>query len=467
MPNDLQSDLSRLVARIEREDAPLAAADPYRPYFHLAPPVGWMNDPNGLCRCGEWYHVFYQYGPFDPEGGVKHWGHYRSRDLLRWEKCPVLLFPSDTWDLHGVFSGSALVEDGVMYLYYTGNVLSAGAHDYITSGRGHNTALAVCRDGLTAETNELLMENRDYPAGLSCHVRDPKVWAQDGRYYMVQGARTLDDRGEVLVFESTDKRRWTHINTIRTPAPFGYMWECPDYFEIDGKGFLSTCPQGMPHYETKWQNLNESGYFPVQGKLEDSVLGDFTEWDMGFDFYAPQTFLDPQGRRILIGWLGMDNKVYGNATTELGWQHCLTIPRVVTIAPNGKLRQQPIAEFDELKSNARRQSSGQTAEYPLPFELDGEPADSFSISLDGKLELGFDKEKKLFTMKFTDEKYGCGRTVRNAEIDSVRNIRVIADMSSSEVYINDGETVMSTRIYPDNDSVKLTVNGFEAQVSDI
>lgn len=89
-----------------------------------------------------------------------------------------------------MFSGSALVEDGVMYLYYTGNVLSAGAHDYITSGRGHNTALAVCRDGLTAETNELLVENRDYPAGLSCHVRDPKVWAQDGRYYMVQGART-------------------------------------------------------------------------------------------------------------------------------------------------------------------------------------------------------------------------------------------------------------------------------------
>lgn len=76
-------------------------------------------------------------------------------------------------------------------------------------------------------------------------------------------------------------------------------------------------------------------------------------------------------------------------------------------------------------------------------------------------------KKKLFTMKFTDEKYGCGRTVRNAEIDSVRNIRVIADMSSIEVYINDGETVMSTRIYPDNDSVKLKVNGFEAQVWDI
>lgn len=70
-------------------------------------------------------------------------------------------------------------------------------------------------------------------------------------------------------------------------------------------------------------------------------------------------------------------------------------------------------------------------------------------------------------MRFTDEKYGCGRTTRNAEIDNVRNIRVIADMSSIEVYINDGETVMSTRIYPDNDNVKLKVNGFEAQVWDI
>ena len=270
----------------------------------------------------------------------------------------------------------------------------------------------------------------------------------------------------MLVYESDDLVNWKYTGKVYKEG-YGYMWECPDYFEIDGNGFLSTCPQGMPHHETKWQNLNESGYFPVQGKLEDSVLGDFTEWDMGFDFYAPQTFLDPQGRRILIGWLGMDNKVYGNATTELGWQHCLTIPRVVTIAPNGKLRQQPIAEFDKLKSNARRQSSGQTAEYPLPFELDGEPADSFSISLDGKLELGFDKDKGLFSMRFTDEKYGCGRTVRNAEIDSVRNIRVIADMSSIEVYINDGETVMSTRSYPDNDSIKLEVNGFEAQVWDI
>ena len=438
----------------------------WRQRFHIEPPDGWLNDPNGLSFYKGEYHVYFQYSPIAPDGHTpRGWGHYHGSDLMHMTYDRAVMMPDIPEDSHGVYSGSAIENDGVLHIFYTGNVKMIGDYDYVKAGRGANVIHVTTTDGSKMSEKQVLLRNSDYPDFCSCHVRDPKVWKEGDAWKMVLGARTLDDEGCVLVYESDDLITWKYTGKVYKEG-YGYMWECPDYFEIDGKGFLSTCPQGMPHYETKWQNLNESGYFPVQGKLEDSVLGDFTEWDMGFDFYAPQTFLDPQGRRILIGWLGMDNKAYGNATTDLGWQHCLTIPRVVTIAPNGKLRQQPIAEFDELKSNARRQSSGQTAEYPLPFELDGEPADSFSITLDGKLELDFDKEKKLFTMKFTDEKYGCGRTVRNAEIDNVRNIRVIADMSSIEVYINDGETVMSTRIYPDNDSVKLKVNGFEAQVWD-
>lgn len=439
----------------------------WRQRFHIEPPDGWLNDPNGLSFYKGEYHVYFQYSPIAPDGHTpRGWGHYHGSDLMHMTYDRAVMMPDIPEDSHGVYSGSAIENDGVLHIFYTGNVKMIGDYDYVKAGRGANVIHVTTTDGSKMSEKQVLLRNSDYPDFCSCHVRDPKVWKKGDIWKMVLGARTLDDEGCVLVYESDDLINWKYTGKVYKEG-YGYMWECPDYFEIDGKGFLSTCPQGMPHYETKWQNLNESGYFPVQGKLEDSVLGDFTEWDMGFDFYAPQTFLDPQGRRILIGWLGMDNKAYGNATTDLGWQHCLTIPRVVTIAPNGKLRQKPIAEFDKLKSNSRRQSSGHTAEYALPFELDGEPADSFSISFDGKLELSFDKEKQLFTMKFTDEKYGCGRTVRNAEIDSVRNIRVIADMSSIEVYINGGETVMSTRIYPDNDSVKLKVNGFEAQVWDI
>lgn len=75
-----------------------------------------------------------------------------------------------------------------MYLYYTGNVKHPGNFDYIKEGRGHNVCLAVSKDGVTLDSKQCLLTNRDYPAGLTCHVRDPKVFAYEGRYYMVLGA---------------------------------------------------------------------------------------------------------------------------------------------------------------------------------------------------------------------------------------------------------------------------------------
>lgn len=58
--------------------------DPWRLRFHLMPPAGWLNDPNGLCQMNGVYHVFFQYSPFDPCGGEKFWGHYTSRNLTDW-----------------------------------------------------------------------------------------------------------------------------------------------------------------------------------------------------------------------------------------------------------------------------------------------------------------------------------------------------------------------------------------------
>ena len=145
--NALQRDLKKLVPLVESLGKETVAADPHRQRFHLQPPVGWLNDPNGLCVYGGQYHAFFQYSPFDVNGGVKHWGHAVSTDLLHWEQLPVMLYPDEPFDCHGAYSGSALVEDGTMYLYYTGNVKHPGNFDYIKEGRGHNVCLAVSRDG--------------------------------------------------------------------------------------------------------------------------------------------------------------------------------------------------------------------------------------------------------------------------------------------------------------------------------
>lgn len=438
----------------------------WRQRFHIEPPDGWLNDPNGLSFYKGEYHVYFQYSPIAADGHTpRGWGHYHGADLMHMAYDKAVMMPDIPEDSHGVYSGSAIENDGVLHIFYTGNVKMEGDYDYVTAGRGANVIHVTTADGSEVSEKQVLLRNSDYPDFCSCHVRDPKVWKKGEVWKMVLGARTLDDEGCVLVYESADLINWKYTGKVYKEG-YGYMWECPDYFELGGKGFLSTCPQGLPHYETKWQNLNESGYFPVEGRLEDSRLGEFAEWDMGFDFYAPQTFLDPQGRRILVGWLGMDNRVYGNATTELGWQHCLTIPREVTLSENGRLRQYPIAEFDALRKGEHRHADGCTAKYALPLEICGEPTADFTITLDGKLELRFDKAKQLLTMKFSDEKYGCGRGTRNAVVANVSSIRLIADMSSIEVYLNGGETVMSTRFYPDGNCAELEIKGFEAQVWD-
>lgn len=437
MSNALQRDLERLIERVEREDGPRVAKAPYRQRFHLMPPVGWMNDPNGLCRMGEWYHVFYQYGPFDPAGGVKHWGHYRSRDLLDWEKLPVMLYPDQPWDIHGAYSGSALVENGLMYLYYTGNVKHAGDYDYIKQGRGHNTALAVSRDGITLDSNELLMENTDYPAGLTCHVRDPKVWAQDGKYYMVQGARTVGDRGELLVFESTDKRGWKHINTLTTSVGFGYMWECPDLFELDGQWFLICSPQGVSRQGSRFQNVYTCGYFPLYGDFRgEYALGAFKELDFGFDFYAPQTFTDG-ARRLTLGWMGMPDAAYGNPTVQDGWQHCMTVPCELTRDGETLLRR-PAKEIAELRG---ARVALEDAEI---FDLEYRPETEGSLVIRDCAVIKW--EKGMLTLALAHG--GAGRTVRCAEIPCVRALRVLADASSLEIFVNGGAYVLSTRYYP-------------------
>ncbi len=449
--NALQKDLKKLTALVEQAGLP---EDSRRLRFHLMPPVGWLNDPNGLCRFRGEYHVFYQYAPFDAEGGIKFWGHYKSPDLLRWVQCPVMLYSDQPYDVHGVYSGSALCEEDGMYLYYTGNVKYMGGHDYIRTGRGHNTVLAYSPDGMTLGWKRLLMENKDYPAGVTCHVRDPKVWKQDGRYYMVQGARMQDDAGALLVFESENRLDWKHINTIQTAEPFGYMWECPDLFELDGRWFLLLSPQGAPRSGPGFENVYACGYFPLEGDFRGAcTLGTFVPLDYGFDFYAPQTF-HADGRRLLVGWQGMPDADYTNPTAEAGWQHCLTVPREIT-CENGRLYQRPARELEGLREGAQ--------EYRFDGAAEIELEQSSELFITGNVQaltlpgLALRRESGMLKLEITEGGYG--RTCRTAPVESVRQLQILMDTSAAEIFVNGGETVLSTRWYPADGTRRAALQG--------
>ena len=461
--NALQRDLKKLVPLVESLGKANVEADPHRQQFHLQPPVGWLNDPNGLCVYGGQYHAFFQYGPFDVTGGVKHWGHAVSTDLMHWEPLPVMLYPDEPFDCHGVYSGSALIEGTEMYLYYTGNVKYPGSYDYIKQGRGHNLCLAVSHDGKTVTSKQCLLYNKDYPAGLTCHVRDPKVFVYEGKYYMVLGARTLEDKGEVLVFESIDKLHWTHINTLTTPEAFGYMWECPDLFCLDGQWYLAVSPQGI-----QCQNVYGCGYFAVYGDWRaHCTLGEFHEADFGFDYYAPQSFVDENGRRIQIGWMGMPDADYGNAPTVAhGWQHCFTVPRLLTKGPGGTLLQTPVPELDARRSAAALTlRNGEEASLSPCFDLTAAPAGDFALTVAHGVELVYTEQDSTCVLRFTDPAQASGRTQRRAKLSApCRSVRVVGDRSSLEIFLNDGAAVFSTRYYPAAGDVAVKISGTDALV---
>lgn len=453
--NVLTRTWEKLAAR-ELEKSRETAERRWRPKFHAAPPVGWLNDPNGLCQYQGVYHAFYQYSPFDVKGGLKFWAHCTSRDLLHWSFEGTALAPDEPFDCHGVYSGSALVENGQMVLYYTGNVKQAGDYDYIHTGRESNTVCAAGTDGFHFDGKKLLMTNQDYPEDLTCHVRDPKVWKQDGRYYMVQGARTAEDKGVVLVFESEDGLDWKYRSRLETEEPFGFMWECPDLYEVDGRTVLSISPQGVEADGLRYNNVYQSvTVFLEEDFRTGKVNGKFRELDAGFDFYAPQSFAAEDGRRIQIGWMGMPDaeEYYTNRTVEDGWQHTLTLPRELSVR-DGILCQNPVRELD-VWWNVFTPFENTYSETPGDcFELElTEIGESVRLTLAGGLLLSWKKEEGIFWMEFTDKKLGAGRTRRGRRTEKLTDLRVIVDVSCVEVFLNGGKDVFSTRFYPDTEGI--------------
>lgn len=463
----LTKDLIKLTVEAENNTNP---GGRFRQKLHLMPPVGWLNDPNGLCQFKGVYHAFFQYSPLNAEGGVKMWGHYTSRDMIDWEYQGVTLYPDQPFDCSGVYSGCAFIEDGEMYLYYTGNVKleDRDDYDYVNSGREANTVLVTSTDGVNFGRKRLLMKNSDYPADLTLHVRDPKVWKENGIYYMLQGARTKEDSGQAIVFRSEDKLHWSFHSRIKTNDKFGYMWECPDYFEVDGTKILSASVQGLTGDEWKERNVYQSGYFVVDGDiLGEYILSDYRLWDYGFDYYAPQSFETDDGRRIQIGWMGMpDCEEYTNRTIEDGWQHCFTFPREVFVK-DGIVRQRPIRELGERKilseeTKNRLETKNYTVYEAVVSDISD---DQFHAVLAENLIVKYENNR--FVIEFINSrnnKVSYGRRIRCVEMDHVTDVRILSDESSVEIFVNDGAYVFSTRYYPEEPGICIEAEGADIRL---
>ena len=250
------------------------------------------------------------------------------------------------------------------------------------------------------------------------YVKNKQVIYEKDIIGVIQNTATTED----IFYLRENLKEWKFKHIITTPEAFGYMWECPDYFELDGKKFLSVSPQGLKREEFRFQNIYQSGYFPVKedGSVDER---DFREWDMGFDFYAPQTFTDNSGRRLLIGWMGMPDaeEEYTNKTIDEGWQHCLTVPRELRVK-DGKIFQYPAKELERLRKEKTILDDEKSivevrVEVNEGFDLlieDIAVTDrSFQISMGGQML--FKYENEIAEIGFS-EIAGAGRNKRKAKV---------------------------------------------------
>lgn len=449
--------------------------DHWRQKYHIQGIVGLINDPNGFSQFKDKYHIFYQWNPLKTDHTAKYWAHSVSDDMLHWERKKTALRPDTWYSKNGVYSGSGIVIDEKLYLFYTGNVKDEKGN------RESYQCFAVSEDGENFERWEPSIINQ--PDGYTRHIRDPKIWKKGEKYYAVLGAQSENLKGKVLLYSSENLKEWKFLGEIAGSDrgdldKFGYMWECPDYFQLKDEktgeimDLLIVCPQGLEPQGDFYNNKYQSGYF--FGKMdyekpEFEIISKFVELDRGNDFYAPQSMEDNKGRRIIIGWMGIPEEE-DFPTRENEWLHCLTLPRELKLI-NGKLYQQPISEMEILRGEKIEFISSLKGELEIGkgmiYELIAKFSDinsdfglKFRANNDNSSEtiIKFDfNEKKLVLDRSRGEQ--TDKSIRKVFLGDIKELelRVFVDNSSVEIFINNGEEVFSSRIFPKKDADRIIV----------
>lgn len=449
-----------------------------KPIFHVVAPIGWINDPNGF----SWYegkcHLFCQYHPYSTQWGPMHWAHYCTKDMISWELLPCAMAPDESYDSEGCFSGSALVLEKDHILMYTAVSEKTNADGQRYSIQQQAIAIGDGEQYQKLEQNPVITSDM-LPEGCSRKdFRDPKIWEENGIYYALIANQSELGEGQVLLYSSRDIRHWIFVSVFdNSGGKYGKMWECPDFFCLDGQELLLVCPQFMQADGLAFHNGNNAVYFigKRDAELKKFIRSEAKQIDYGTDFYAPQTTLTPDGRRILIGWMqNWDNRV---CPDSFNWCGMMTIPRELSLQ-NGCLLQTPIRELLNYRTQETKYSkvvlsemqgevqldgvSGRCLDLTVIFTTEGCLAFKIKLASDGKkigTYLSLDIKKGILSL---DRTYSGMRqdvlTSRSMYTDTCHEtvkLRILMDYYSIEVFANSGKDVMSMLIYTPIETDKI------------
>jgi beta-fructofuranosidase len=316
------------------------SSDPLRPQYHLLPAHNWMNDPNGPIFYRGRYHMFHQYNPQGAVWGNMNWAHATSDDMIHWQHEPIALSPTPGGpDQDGVFSGSAVVDNGKPTVIYTGvqppqTPTDATLKDGVHTWR-ETQCLAVAADDALRTWKKLPQPViATPPPGLEVTgFRDPCLWREADRWMLIVGSGIRGNGGTILLFTSPDLRQWTYLHpllegtpsgqTSTNPVDTGDMWECPDFFPLGAKHVLLISTMG----KVRWKvgTYADRRFTPEKEGVVD--------WG---SYYAAKTTLDRNGSRILWGWIPEARP--DADLVAAGWAGVMSLPRVLSLTPQNELQ---------------------------------------------------------------------------------------------------------------------------------
>ncbi len=412
--------------------------------IHFKAPNCWINDPNGFIWYKGRYHLFYQCFPYSAHWGRMHWGHAVSTDLVNWDEKGIALFPSKTDDRSGCFSGSAIEYKDKMYIYYTGvnyteedpENINCCINDTFTAAQ----LMITSEDGMKfdniTDKKTVIPPIEDKKTGDKNHTRDPKVWRGKDAWYMVLGS-TVDKNGRLLFYKSSDLKTWQYLNYCEKDG-FGWMWECPDFFEIDGKGVTIFSPMGFFNDGNGYDSVAVcmlSSFDENTGKMELSE--DYQLFDYGIDLYAPQSTTDEDGNRVVIAWARMPEAII----TEKGeWCGMMCIPRIVDVKNNHVY----IRPHTNVKNSfVTKLSAPKKSGYMLKTTLkNGESINVGGYVIKRENDKITTDRSEVFNIK------GNYRLIAETPvINDGYELEIYVDEHLVEVFINNGEYVISNVVY--------------------
>ena len=446
----------------------------YRPQFHFSPKTSWMNDPNGMIYYKGVYHLFFQYYPDSTVWGPMHWGHATSKNLIHWQEQPVALYPDS---LGYIFSGSAVLDRN--------NTSGFGKN-----GKAPLVAIFTHHDPVAAKEGKIDYQVQSLAYSLDngktwtkykgnpvlknpgiIDFRDPKVmWYEQGKKWIM----TLAIKDHIGFYSSSNLKDWKEESKFgKELGAHGGVWECPDLLTFNHNG------------KNVWVlivNLNPGG--PNGGSATQYFVGDFngkefiathtdTRWlDYGPDEYAGVTWSNTGNRNIFYGW--MSNWLYGQEVPTKRWRSAMTIPRDLSLQQVGSeiyVASTPAAEMKQIQKGGTWWAGLRTEkpillknlanEYGTPCRIDlsldqiAEYSLRFSNNEGEELVVGYDKNKNQFFVDRTKsgkvdfhKEFAAKHVAPRIATGEKTNMTLIVDVSSIELFADNGLTVMTSIFFP-------------------